>query len=1144
MKNRYNTYFRSLVLLVAILFTATSSFASHVIGAELRYKWVSGLTYDLTVILYGDCGPSSAGSFRGLPVGRPQVCIYDGGTAATGTGFTTGSASLVAQAPICGLEVTPVCPDSILFTTCASTAYTIPGIKKFVYTGTVTLPRNSTRWRFIYTSNNGSGSTAYSCSFFTGSSGGVSSGRTGSITNLSAGSSIQLIDTLNTSFRRGHNSSPVLTVEPTPFFCLSTVDCYNPGAIDLYDTSVLYNQPSGDSLIFSLIPATNGTGSCGTIGGPVTYLGLAWPGQPCGGSTPLNVAAATDFSFDPVTGQLCFTPNVTQRSTVVYNIEEYFHDTLVGTMQREMNFNILPCVLTNPEGEIDSFTAGPGADTTSGTSFFACQYTGFFNLDFNPSEPDTSLNIIVTATGLPSGVTFTVINNNTNHPHGTITGNTGTILPGSYTFYLTYQDSHCPISGKTTKAFTVTIYPVPSIRDSIISRATCTQKSAILIIPGGYGKPWTVKVSNDIGDTLQTFTDTTSFVDSLSPGTYHLTIFTVFGSLCHMDDTIHIDTPRITSPVTYTDPTYCGAANGTLVLHSLFAGDIDTVFYNLNGVLQPPVGFIVSGAGTDTVTGLLAGVYNNIIVKSGFCLTTPAGPDTLRNPPFTFRAITKSNPTKCGYCDGTDTLFGIHPGQLDTISYILAGITHTTTFLIGADSMVVFTGLCSGSYNNITVQTAGVCNATIAGPIILDSPRISASFMATPIFGCKGDSVDFSNRSVPASDLTYKWDFGDGYTDTATNPKHLYVNTHTITYNIMLYITNGKCVDSMPQSILLDNYVKAGFEFVPNPYVCQNSPVTFTDTSKGTSPAGMAPLAYNWSFGDGNFDNNFNEIHSYANTGKYTVRLIVNNAIPCFDTAYGTIYVDSISPISIQATDSVMCRGNAVTFTGIYTSIGDTGVIWSFGDGNMIKNVNPVVHAFDGTGTLTVSANVKYRACPELFTSRKISVYPLPQMYLGEDKSMCPGSQPILLSDETNNTFGSGAKWQWSTGETGSSIYVTKPGMYFAKVTIDGCTNTDTVFIANDCYVSVPNVFTPNGDGINDYFFPRQFLTAGVTTFTMNIYNRWGQQVYATSTTDGRGWDGYMNSVPQPAGVYIYVIDAAFKDGQIEHHTGNVTLIR
>jgi len=142
------------------------------------------------------------------------------------------------------------------------------------------------------------------------------------------------------------------------------------------------------------------------------------------------------------------------------------------------------------------------------------------------------------------------------------------------------------------------------------------------------------------------------------------------------------------------------------------------------------------------------------------------------------------------------------------------------------------------------------------------------------------------------------------------------------------------------------------------------------------------------------------------------------------------------------------------------------------------------------------------------------------------------------------NAGTAGASWLWSTGETTSSITVGEPGYYSTTVTIGGCSASDTVFVANDCYMDLPNVFTPNGDGVNDYFYPRQYLTKGITTFSMNIYNRWGQKLFETESIDGRGWDGRFNGKEQPEGVYVYIIEVSFKDGQKEHHQGNVTLMR
>jgi gliding motility-associated-like protein len=132
----------------------------------------------------------------------------------------------------------------------------------------------------------------------------------------------------------------------------------------------------------------------------------------------------------------------------------------------------------------------------------------------------------------------------------------------------------------------------------------------------------------------------------------------------------------------------------------------------------------------------------------------------------------------------------------------------------------------------------------------------------------------------------------------------------------------------------------------------------------------------------------------------------------------------------------------------------------------------------------------------------------------------------------------------WSTGETSSSIMVNTHGVYYLKVRLDGCEGTDSVVISNGCYIEIPNAFTPNNDGYNDYFMPRPLQSKGLVTFKMDLFNRWGQVVFTTSKCEGNGWDGMYNGQMQPVGVYIYVIDATFIDGRKEKMHGNFTLIR
>jgi gliding motility-associated-like protein len=239
----------------------------------------------------------------------------------------------------------------------------------------------------------------------------------------------------------------------------------------------------------------------------------------------------------------------------------------------------------------------------------------------------------------------------------------------------------------------------------------------------------------------------------------------------------------------------------------------------------------------------------------------------------------------------------------------------------------------------------------------------------------------------------------------------------------------------------------------------------------------------------------------------------------------------------------VLCRSTYTTFYANYTAVGNTGITWNFGNGDSILNVNPVQHAFDGTGNFMVTATAHFRACRDTSVSKLVTVYQMPSLDLADEYSICPGSESLVLADNLNiNT--AHTSWLWSTGATTPGITVVEPGVYTLTVNISGCINGETITVKNDCYMNIPNVFTPNNDGLNDYFFPRQYLTSGLTTFSMSIYNRWGQLVFESASLDGRGWDGKFNGVDQIEGVYVYIIDATFKDGQKEHHQGNVTLLR
>lgn len=596
---------------------------------------------------------------------------------------------------------------------------------------------------------------------------------------------------------------------------------------------------------------------------------------------------------------------------------------------------------------------------------------------------------------------------------------------------------------------------------------------------------------------------------------------------------VTIANPPITMTVTPIDQSICGACDGVLVLSGLYPGYSFTVNYDYNGVPHAPIATVSDGAGSITLTGLCEGVYSNIVASFGVCITAPAGPFNLAGPPPPpGNLISFTHPTQCGFCDGTIRLKAVIPYSSDTVFYSLNSVPQPPIITTAmGDSSIFLPGLCEGTYSNFSVKIAH-CTTTIFGSAVLDAPPLTAAFDTTFRLGCKGDSVFFHNNSTSAGPLHYVWNFGDGNSDTAANPVHVY---GAGTYTVSLLATNHACYDTAELVITLGHPLESIFTRTPA-IICQNEAVTFTNTSVGAT-------GYKWLYGNGATDTSSNPVYVYNNSGVYTTQLIVADNIPCYDTSYAIVEVDTISGLNIQVTDSVFCAGTYVTLTGLFAALGNTGITWSFGDGATIENVNPVYHSFGPEGVYTVTANAHYRACPEINTTRIVTAFAQPVIDLGRDTSICKGSEAITLSDKLNAT-NPAATWLWSTGQRSKTISIGAPGVYYATVTVNSCKASDSIKVENDCYIDIPNVFTPNGDGINDYFFPRQLLSKGLIMFKMSVFNRWGQVIFESTSLNGSGWDGRLNDQEQPVGVYVYTIDAEFKDGQKEHHQGNVTLMR
>lgn len=325
--------------------------------------------------------------------------------------------------------------------------------------------------------------------------------------------------------------------------------------------------------------------------------------------------------------------------------------------------------------------------------------------------------------------------------------------------------------------------------------------------------------------------------------------------------------------------------------------------------------------------------------------------------------------------------------------------------------------------------------------------------------------------------------------------------------------------------------------FLVDTLICGGDTVFFQNTSMGSF------AHWNWNFGDGVLSSEKEPIHVFAAPGSYLLSLVAQTTTGCIDSARTTIVVDPVANGSLIKDRETLCTGEAVTFI-TQTDSSVRQMICDFGDGT-ITTLAPgtVQHAYDLAGTMSVQIQVQFRACPDTIITDIVQVYPFPVAQLTSDSSLCLDTAPLLVQDLIDQP--PGYSYSWNTGDTSSAILIKQPGTYQVQVRSDqGCTTTQSITISKDCYIDIPNAFSPNGDGVNDYFFPRTALSKSLAQFQMKVFNRWGALLFESQNVDGRGWDGRFMGKEQPVGVYVYLLEVTFDNGRAESYQGNLTLIR
>ena len=271
----------------------------------------------------------------------------------------------------------------------------------------------------------------------------------------------------------------------------------------------------------------------------------------------------------------------------------------------------------------------------------------------------------------------------------------------------------------------------------------------------------------------------------------------------------------------------------------------------------------------------------------------------------------------------------------------------------------------------------------------------------------------------------------------------------------------------------------------------------------------------------------------------------------CIDSASLAITVNPLPNVAFDVDTNAGC----VPLTVVFSNFSDSSVTchWDVGDGS-VDSCNSFSHTYSSPGVYDVQLTITdTNGCEAGYLDTSyIHVFETPTADFDADPWAASVNTPTIQFFD-QSTFSD--CWAWDFGGLDSSIeqnpsYMfpsSDTGSYPVKLWVcsnNGCYDSTTKWISikGEYVLFVPNSFTPNGDGINDLFFP---IGMGFKRKDMkfSIFNRWGSEIFTSE--NGEPWDGMTTDGTRlvQLDVYVWMVQVVDDWKQVHTSYGHVTIM-